>query len=138
MSILFNGTRTRSAGLISALAKQIKLVNLQPLSKITVRFDPFHEQALETRSFLFHISGRRVAATNYDCSIKTEIACDRSDPTIVCNYQGSDEKLVFKSKNLTALELLREFNKNVSSRVEVPTEEPTLSGKAKQGKKKKF
>ena len=138
MSILFNGTRTRSGGIIDALAKQIKQVNLQPLSKITVRFDPFHEQALETRNFLFHISGKRVAATNYDCAIKTEVLSDRSDPTIICDYQKDGEKLIFKSKNLTALEVLKLFNQHVSSRVKVPKEEPVIPGKAKQGKKKKF
>lgn len=49
MSVPFNGTRTRSSGLISALHKQIKLMNLEPISNIVVRFDPLHKQVKEIR-----------------------------------------------------------------------------------------
>lgn len=132
MSIPFSGCRTRSGGIISAIAKQVKLVNLKPLDKITVRFDPFHNNVKETRDFLFYISGKKVAVTNVMCQLKTEISCDLSDPVITCNYSTGD-KLILKSSNLTALELLKVFNKHVSSTVkkeEVP-ETPKKIGKKK-------
>lgn len=126
MSIAFSGCRTRSAGLISAIAKQLKLVNLKPLTKVTVRFDPFHDKVIETRDFLFYISSPKVAATNVTCSLKTEIACDRSEPTITCDFE-TDEKLIVKTENLTALEILNIFNKHISSRVKPVEEAPVLT-----------
>lgn len=49
MSIYYSGTFTRSAGLISALNKQLKLVNLKPVKRIKVKFDPFHPKAVVAR-----------------------------------------------------------------------------------------
>lgn len=48
MSIPFNGTRTRSKGVISAIAKQLRRLTLKPVKSISVKFDPYHN-ALETR-----------------------------------------------------------------------------------------
>lgn len=49
MSVPFVGGFTRSAGEISAIAKQIKLISLRGVRRITVKFDPFHESANNTR-----------------------------------------------------------------------------------------
>lgn len=49
MSIPFSGCNSRSGGLISAIAKQLKIINFQPANKITVEFDPFHEKAAVVR-----------------------------------------------------------------------------------------
>lgn len=49
MSIYYSGTFTRSAGIISAIAKQLKSVNLKPVKRIEVQFDPFHENAVTAR-----------------------------------------------------------------------------------------
>ncbi|XP_014213068.1 39S ribosomal protein L53, mitochondrial [Copidosoma floridanum] len=86
MSIPFNGCKSRSKGLISAVAKQIKLLNFKPLSKITVRFDPFHNKTSGTRNFVFYISIPKVTATNMSCLHTTEILSDRSGPVIECDF----------------------------------------------------
>lgn len=49
MSIYYSGTFKRSAGVISAITKQLRLVNLKPVKKIQVQFDPFHPQASTVR-----------------------------------------------------------------------------------------
>lgn len=49
MSIHFSGSRSRSGGLISAIAKQLREVNLKLVNKIIVKFDPFHKNVTETR-----------------------------------------------------------------------------------------
>lgn len=49
MSIPFSGALRRSGGLVSAVGKQLKQLNLKGVSKITVQFDPFHENAIPTR-----------------------------------------------------------------------------------------
>jgi hypothetical protein len=53
MSIKYSGTFRRSGGLISAVIKQVKLVNLRALKRVTVTFDPFHESSGQTRLLLF-------------------------------------------------------------------------------------
>lgn len=49
MSIKYSGTVTRSAGLVAAIGKQTKLLNLKAAKRVTVTFDPFHEKAESTR-----------------------------------------------------------------------------------------
>ena len=133
MSIVFSGRRGRSRGLISAVIKQVKLVNLQPLSKVTVQFDPFHKEVHNARDFAFHISRPKTLTTNLNCTFKTKVVCDRSDPLIICDYQGSDEKLVIKTLHFNVAELFQIFNQHVSSRVK-PVEEEKVSTKVAKKK----
>lgn len=58
MSIPFNGTRTRSKGIISAIAKHLRTLSLKPVKSIDIKFDPFHDKALEARlvqNFVYYI-----------------------------------------------------------------------------------
>lgn len=45
----FAGTLKRSGGIGSAIAKQLRLLNLKPVKKIEVKFDPFKQNVTETR-----------------------------------------------------------------------------------------
>lgn len=49
MSIPYSGTVSRSAGLLAAVGKQVKLINLRAAKRITVTFDPFSENVVPTR-----------------------------------------------------------------------------------------
>lgn len=49
MSVPFSGTLRRSGGIAAALGKQINLINLKGVKRVTVTFDPFHENAGPTR-----------------------------------------------------------------------------------------
>ncbi|XP_069704179.1 large ribosomal subunit protein mL53 [Periplaneta americana] len=113
MSVPFSGTLKRSAGIGSAIAKQLKLLNLKPVKKVVIKFDPFAENVTATRDFLFCMTGSNVQATNLNCKIKTEILCDRSEPTI-CFTLNDNQSIMFKSGNLTNLELLQLYNKHVT------------------------
>lgn len=54
MSIRFSGTLKRSAGVASAIAKQVRLLNLKPVKNIVVKFDPFNKNVKETR-YVIHV-----------------------------------------------------------------------------------
>ncbi|KAF5303578.1 hypothetical protein FQR65_LT08179 [Abscondita terminalis] len=136
MSIYYSGTFKRSGGLISAITKQLKLVNLKPVKKIQVQFDPFHPKAQTARDLLFYLSTTKVLATNFSCAIKTNVVCDRSDPFIKVELAESGESLTFLAENLTVLEILQEFNKRVSSLVK-PEEVSTTSLQLAKLQKKK-
>lgn len=49
MSIAYSGSWKRSGGLISAIVKNIKLVNLKGVKRVTISFDPFAENVKSTR-----------------------------------------------------------------------------------------
>lgn len=49
MSIPISGTFQRSKGVVSAIGKQLKLVNLKAAKRITVKFDPFGDNVTHTR-----------------------------------------------------------------------------------------
>ncbi|KAF4523695.1 hypothetical protein B566_EDAN006067 [Ephemera danica] len=82
MSIPYSGTLKRSAGVISAIAKQLRSVTLKPAKKVVIKFDPFHDKVAATREFLFHISTPKVLETNLNCKVKAEVLSDRTGPLI--------------------------------------------------------
>ncbi|KAH7953582.1 hypothetical protein HPB49_010342 [Dermacentor silvarum] len=65
-----------------AVGQAAKALHLEPFKRVTVRIDPFHSNATPVRDFLFHVSTSRVRLTNPECALKTEVLCDRSEPTI--------------------------------------------------------
>ncbi|KAF7395277.1 hypothetical protein HZH68_009327 [Vespula germanica] len=140
MSIPFSGSRSRSGGLISAIAKQLKEINLKLVNKIIVQFDPFHKNITETRKFLFYISSPKILNTNPFCALKTRVVCDRSEPVVTFDLL-SGNKIIFKCGNLSTLDILQYCNKHVSSLVPPPEKSPKellLEKKEKKKKKKKL
>ncbi|KAB0800796.1 hypothetical protein PPYR_06535 [Photinus pyralis] len=140
MSIYFSGTFRKTGGLLSAIAKQLNQINLKPVKKIQVQFDPFHPQSHIPREFLFHITTPKVLTTNYNCSVKTNVVCDRSDPWIKLDLVESGGSITFLANNLTVLEILQQINKHVSSLVkkeEISDVSATLTKtEKKKGKRK--
>lgn len=49
MSVKFSGSFTKSNGILSAIIKNIKKINLKAVNKVTVTFDPFKENVKSTR-----------------------------------------------------------------------------------------
>ncbi|CAH1953911.1 unnamed protein product [Acanthoscelides obtectus] len=127
MSIYFSGTFRHSVGgVVSAITKQLKLVNLKPIKKIQVQFDPFHPNAVTARDFLFHISNPKVIQTNINCAIRTNVVCDRSEPQIKIDLAESGS-VKFLLNNLTVLEILQQINKHISSKVKEEPPSPTTA-----------
>ncbi|KAJ3657763.1 hypothetical protein Zmor_009546 [Zophobas morio] len=136
MSIYYSGTFKRSSGVISAITKQLKKVNLKPVKKIQVQFDPFHPNAVTARDFLFHITTPKVLESNLNCVIKPNVVCDRSEPEIKVDLleKGS---VKFLANNLTVLEILQQFNKHVSSLAKPEEETPVQVTKLEKKRQKK-
>ncbi|XP_015171512.1 PREDICTED: uncharacterized protein LOC107063885 [Polistes dominula] len=139
MSIPLSGAfATRSRGLMSSIAKEMRAINFKLVDKIVVQFDPFYKNVNETRKFLFHISSKAVKKTNPLCALKTKIVCDQSEPIVTFDLT-SGNKVIFKCGNLNVLNILQYCNKHVSSLVPPPEKTPKeilLEEKKKQRKKK--
>merc|ERR1711911_36630 len=124
MGIPFSGRFSRSAGIYSAIGKQLNSVNLKPVQKIVFKFDPFQQNVTTVRDCLFMFSSEKISNTNLRCLIKTDIV-DNAEPSISVTL-GEGKNFVFKTSNLNSLEVLQEFNKIVLPLV--PKEEE-VSGK---------
>ncbi|XP_023934041.2 39S ribosomal protein L53, mitochondrial [Bicyclus anynana] len=143
MSIPYSGTIRRSGGVVSAIAKQLRAVNLKAAKRITVKFDPFGDNVTHTRNFLHYMSSRKISLTNPNCVLKTEVVCDRSEPTVDITIvpsiaeTASLKKVTFKSGNLTCLELLQLLNKHITPLAPAEQITTTISTKLeKKGKRK--
>ncbi|XP_026739535.1 39S ribosomal protein L53, mitochondrial [Trichoplusia ni] len=140
MSIPYSGTLRRSGGVVSAIGKQLRGVNLKAAKRITVKFDPFGDNVTHTRNFLHYISSPKIALTNPNCALKTEIVCDRSEPTVdvllapSVTEASKINKVTLKTGNLTCLEILQQINKHISSLA--PVEQPAATIQTKTEKKK--
>ncbi|XP_072940823.1 uncharacterized protein mRpL53 [Epargyreus clarus] len=141
MAVPYSGTIRRSGGVLAAIGKQLKSVNLKAAKRITVTFDPFSDNVAHTRNFLHYISGPRIGRSNPNCLLKTEVVCDRREPTIDITLlpniaeTAKIKKVTLKSGNLTVLEILQLLNKHVSSLA--PVEEVAATTVTKLEKKKK-
>lgn len=49
MSLPFSGSKSKSSGVVSAIRKQAFLLNLKPVKKVLVKFDPFGVNAVTAR-----------------------------------------------------------------------------------------
>ncbi|XP_046383896.1 39S ribosomal protein L53, mitochondrial [Ischnura elegans] len=136
MSVPFSGTLSRSAGLVSAITKQLKNVNLKPVKQISVAFDPFHHNAASIRDFLFYIASPKVLQTNPNCRLKTAIQCTREEP-IVSFALGNGETVKFKSENLTTLEILQLYNKHITPLAPVEEKSTVQTKSEKAGSRKR-
>ncbi|XP_068217342.1 large ribosomal subunit protein mL53 [Palaemon carinicauda] len=129
------GTFLRSPGLTGAIAHQTKLLNLKPAKRIVFTFDPFGENITSIRNVLFQMNIPAVQETNPKCIVKTNIVCNRANPTVDVTLQ-TGHKLLFNTQNLEALEILKLFNKLVSSQFK-PEEVAAVVPQTKAQKKKK-
>ncbi|XP_031618560.1 uncharacterized protein LOC116337803 [Contarinia nasturtii] len=140
MSLPATGSLSRSAGLISAIAKNVRLLNLKAVKRITVSFDPFVENVKQTREVVFQLSVGRVQRTNPGCIFRTNVVCDRSDPQFIVDLipevheTAGFNTVKINAKHLTALEILELFNKHIT--VLAPKEEKVQPISTKSKKKK--
>ncbi|EDW35698.1 GL17398 [Drosophila persimilis] len=152
MSVPFSGTLRRSGGIVSAIGKQLKSINLKGVKRITLQFDPFAENVKSTREFFFLLSTPKVIQTNPKCVVKSDIVCDRQAASIKfalidsAQEQAKVKEIRFNSGNLNTLELLELCNKHVSSlappeevtnKVLTKAEKQKLGGGSKKALKKK-
>ncbi|KAF2350836.1 Ribosomal protein L53 mitochondrial [Trinorchestia longiramus] len=137
------GSLSRSNGIYSAINKQVQLLNYGGAEKISLTFDPFDEvkRVTELRSVLSYMNQHKRRLTNPKCAFKTNIVCDRSPPSVHVQLIDGSEVL-FKTENLSCLEVLSLFNELVSSKAPKKQEVTVLLTKAEKaaaaGAKKKW
>jgi len=135
MAVRFSGSVGKtSGGIQSAIAKETRALSLKPVKRIVFQFDPFVEGSKQIRDFMFSIQCSKLIKTNPACVLKTNVVCDRSDPSVAFTLENGSSVL-FKAKNLSTLEMFQLYNKHITSLV--PKEEPTTILKTKTEKAKK-
>ncbi|XP_055857322.1 uncharacterized protein LOC129920134 [Episyrphus balteatus] len=120
MSIHYSGALRRSNGVVAAIAKQLKSVNLKAVNRITVSFNPFNENAKSTRELLVHLTSPKIIKTNPNCIVKPEVLCNLQPAEVKFSLidpvkeQTKLKEIRFISDNLTTLELLQLCNKHIT------------------------
>ncbi|XP_076332576.1 large ribosomal subunit protein mL53-like [Tachypleus tridentatus] len=87
-----------------ALYKTVKELHLRPVQQKPVVLPVY----------------KKVRESNMKCSLKTEVKNNCSEPQVDLKL-ASGQKVIFKTSNLTSLELTREFL-NIVNRFDVPVE----------------
>ncbi|XP_054269335.1 39S ribosomal protein L53, mitochondrial-like [Macrosteles quadrilineatus] len=134
MAVRFSGSICRSGGITSAIAKETRKLSLKPVKRIVFQFDPFVEESKHTRDFMYYLQSKKVIKTNPNCVVKSNVLCDRGDPSIAFNLENGSSVL-FKAKHLSTLEMFRLYNKHITTLL--PKEVPTTILKTKSEKAKK-
>lgn len=111
-----------------ALFNLMKDFSLRGIQRIDFSFDPFSSQSVSSIRFVifidhditvsfttislhrnvsFHVSAERIRLTNTGCSLRTSVLTDRSEPSIRVVFDNNKKTIVYKTSNLTELEILR-------------------------------
>lgn len=116
---------------------QLQLVNMKPVKKVQYTFDPFHPQAESIRRVITLMSCERIQKSNPKCFFKTDVVCDRSEPTMKLELEDDGNSLLFKTGNLSVEEIVTMMNEYVLPRVKAEKPAVTQSKGAKAGGKRK-
>ena len=110
---------------------QSNSLNLQPIKKITFRFDPFSPDCQGIRTLMYSVSFQRTRATNPKCVVKTEVLSDGSEQYVRLDFNDDLEEkpVVFRAGTLTCLEMLYLINKMTLPLVKTK-DDPAMSTKA--------
>lgn len=115
---------------------QMKSVNLKPVKKMSFTFDPFHDNVGSIRNVMHFITKPKIKKTNVKCAFKFDVVSDRREPTLKVEL-NEGKPILFKTQNLTRLELISEFNRLVLPLVkEEEVAKETKTAKAAGGGKK--
>ncbi|CAL8074018.1 unnamed protein product [Orchesella dallaii] len=130
-----SGLVRKPTGIFNVIISEVKRVSLQPVQRVTYTFDPFHENAKTVRDLMFILSFPKIRETNYKCAFKTNVVCDRSEGSVECKLENG-KSVLFKTGNLTTLEILQQLNKVVLPLVPPPQDLSASIPKTKSQKKK--
>jgi hypothetical protein len=91
-------------------SKEVAKINLSSAKTIKFVFDPFQDGAGSIRQVLFQFHARKTARSNTTgCAIKAEVQSNVTEPRMEVTYQDG-HRVVFKTKHLTALDIVRCHN----------------------------
>jgi len=112
----------------------LKVVNLQPVEKITYSFDPFTQDHHSLRNFMYFFNAKKIKVTNVKTIVKTSILDDRSDPKVTFDLNNG-RQLEIKTGRLTELEIATIVNSYVLPLVKEVEESVVETKSSKQGGK---
>lgn len=97
---------------LSLPPQESKLLNLQPVKKLTFSLDPFHPSVSALRNAMVHFSWKRVRNSNPKCLVKTEILSDGRAPEMKAELNDG-RTVVFKAATMAGSDLLHQYNRIV-------------------------
>ncbi|KAI2802964.1 39S ribosomal protein L53/MRP-L53 [Blomia tropicalis] len=95
--------------LLLAYNNEKRAIQLKPYKRLHFQFDPFHPQVASIRQFLININTKQARSTNPKCTFRTDILSGGEEPIVTAHLENG-KKIIFKTANLSLLELLQHFN----------------------------
>ncbi|GFO13886.1 39S ribosomal protein l53, mitochondrial-like [Plakobranchus ocellatus] len=113
----------------------VKRMHLRPVRKVQFTFDPYMKNVTSIRDVASTLHKPEILETNQGTILKFDIKSDRTEPRIDVHFNDG-EKLVFKTGNLSQLEILDYLYEYVQEKDPRKNESPELVTKsAKAGTK---
>ncbi|RUS70117.1 hypothetical protein EGW08_022118 [Elysia chlorotica] len=110
----------------------VKRMHLRPVKQIKFTFDPYMKNVTSIRDVASTLHRPEILETNQGTVLKFDIKSDGTEPRIDVNFNDG-EKLVFKTLNLSQLEILDYLFEYVEEKDPRKNEGPELATKASKG-----
>ena len=121
---------------IDPLHKVMTSFHIRPVKSMKFVFDPYHPNVRSMRESLFLLKLPKIIKTNLNCSTKVDIKSDRCEPEIQISFID-DHQLLFKTANLTTLDILEKFRELCDAKDPKKDEPVNLLTMKKDAKKRK-
>lgn len=95
----------------SKFVKALAGYSLKNIKRIELKFDPFHQNALNVREFWAGVTDYKQLKTNKQVITKAQVVSDGSDPLVTVHYVDN-HKLVLNGKHMESshfLEVIEKF-----------------------------
>lgn len=92
------------------LALAVRALDLKSVKSIDISIDPFHQGNYSIRKFWHSLPSPKTRVTNPALKVSTEVRNDRQPPFFVATLDDG-KKLLFKTENMPAMDLIMRFNK---------------------------
>ncbi|XP_067667833.1 large ribosomal subunit protein mL53-like [Haliotis asinina] len=117
-----------------SIGKILRNLQFRPVKDMKFTFDPYKNNVRSIREVLFQLQSPKLISTNENVNMKLDVKSDRSDPRIDINFSDG-QKLIFKTANLTTLEILDRLNQVCMDKDPKKNEVATLTTKTARKKR---
>ncbi|XP_060085276.1 large ribosomal subunit protein mL53-like [Ylistrum balloti] len=116
-----------------AIAGILKNFQIRAVKKMFFKFDPYSADVRSIREVMFALHADKILSTNLNCTPKVEIMSDQSEPEMKVDFSDG-QKVLFKTKNLTTLDILLRFHQLCSEKDPKKTETNVIDTKSSRKK----
>ncbi|XP_021356214.1 39S ribosomal protein L53, mitochondrial-like [Mizuhopecten yessoensis] len=116
-----------------AISGILKNFQIRPIKKMIFKFDPYSSDVRAIREVLYALHSDKILSTNLNCVPKVDIMSDQSEPEMKVDFTDG-QKVLFKTKNLTTLDVLLKLHGMCTEKDPKKLETSTIDTKSSRKK----